>query len=475
MNGRRASRLLVPVLGLVACGAEVADEAVAPPDRPLEDAAAREEAPAPADAASGGQDGATDRTSEAAPPADRGPTPGDPLPGRDAGPPPAAPDDGTAQARIAAAVARVYDLDVLHRIEVTVAPNHVPSLERKNDPRVPCTFAFDGVKLENVGVRQAGGAFNPAKKIGDKPSLSVKFDEFVPKQKLHGLGKIILKNAYQDMSVMNEHFTYEVFRRAGLAAPTTAYAVVTINGVPSGIYVMREPVNKDFLVRNFGKGFEQGNLYEVDYFKGRDFVNNPTQIDLKDELEEGRSRQDILALAAAVRSSTAPNFVATVGPLFDIDRYATYMAAEAVTSDFDGFSFHNNNSYLYHHPKDGRFVTIPWGADQAFWCPIPGQEINRLTSPTQTGDAQTSRKFRAVPALEAKLRAEIARLGSPPVWDTNALLGRVQHLAKLFSTTPRTGRTARDLDSFDRYRPILEAFIRAGGTSKGTASLPRGP
>jgi hypothetical protein len=32
----------------------------------------------------------------------------------------------------------------------------------------------------------------------------------------------------------------------------TACAVVTLTGIPSGIYLMREPVNEEFLVRNFG-------------------------------------------------------------------------------------------------------------------------------------------------------------------------------------------------------------------------------
>ena len=94
--------------------------------------------------------------------------------------------------------------------------------------------------------------------IEGKPSLSLKFDEFVKGQRLFDLDKLILKNELQDLGLVNEHLTYEVFRRAGLAASMTAHARVTINGIDVGIYLLREPIDKDFLVRNFGKGFETG-------------------------------------------------------------------------------------------------------------------------------------------------------------------------------------------------------------------------
>jgi spore coat protein CotH len=36
-----------------------------------------------------------------------------------------------------------------------------------------------------------------------------------------------------------------------------------------------------------------------------------------------------------------------------LDRYITFYAVEAATSNYDGFSFNTNNAYLYTHPKDG--------------------------------------------------------------------------------------------------------------------------
>lgn len=152
------------------------------------------------------------------------------------------------------------------------------------------------------------------------------------------------------------------------------------------------------------------------------------------------------------------------------------MAVEAVTSDYDGFTYNDNNSYLYNNPVTKKFILFPHGADQAFWCPFPGQEINRLEDTFQIAeDGQTGKKARAVPELDRKFRAEVARIGSAPIWDVNFMLGRVAHLEKLLAAAPRTGLAAKDIASFQKYRPILEAFIKAGGTSKGVGSLPTGP
>ncbi len=425
-------------------------------------------------AGTGGQTGGARDTAAAAPQIDANGVgvAGDgrpPLPAKnDASPPVSIPDDGTAKAAQQAAVEKAFDINVLHKIDIVVAPADVKKIDAKSDVRVPSTVTVDGVTFANAGLRQSGGGFNPAKKINDKPSLSIKFNEFVKGQKLLGqIEKITLKNTLQDQSLMNEHLAYEVFRRGGLEGPHTAWAIVTINGLQSGIYVMREAIGTDFLIRVLGKGYEQGNLYENDYFNSGDFAQNPTKVDLKNEKEEGRSRADLIALATAVKAATATTFIANVEPLFDIDRYVTYRALETVTSIFDGFTYNNNNSYMYHDPKSNKFILFPHGADQAFWCPQTGQEINRILDPFLTDVRSTfGKRFSAVPALDIRFRAEVARVASPPVWDQSFLLGRVDHFAKLLATAPQDGRAARDIASFQKYRPTIETFIKAGGASK---------
>ena len=92
----------------------------------------------------------------------------------------AAPQSADArQERLRAAIARVYDTGILHRIEIEIAADDARTILNRTTERVRCTFTFDGVVLKDVGVRQAGGVYHPYLPISNKPSLSVEFDEFM--------------------------------------------------------------------------------------------------------------------------------------------------------------------------------------------------------------------------------------------------------------------------------------------------------
>lgn len=357
------------------------------------------------------------------------------------------------QAAVAAGAARLYDSSKLHRVEVEIPPADVPQLIRRTATRLRATVTIDGVRLENVGVRQSGGSYHAYVSITSKPSLSLKFDEFVKGQEFYGLDKLILKNELQDTSFLSEHLTYEIFRRAGLAAPLTAHAQVTLNGLDSGIYVMREPVNKQFLTRNFGSDFKNGNLYEVET---TDFVYNPLYPPLDDEGVKGRTRDDLVALATAVRSSTPDTFIAKVGPLMDLDRLITFVAVETATVHWDGFAGNNNNTYIYAHPKDGRFVLLPWGADQTLGLGRMGG-FRRGNGPRSS----LVQSLMSVPALSERLQAEIARINREPVWDVPHLLARIaQVAANLNAITSPSGQTASDIARFNSWRATVEATVK---------------
>jgi spore coat protein CotH len=364
-------------------------------------------------------------------------------------------------------VARVFDTSVLHRIEIVIASEDARTILNRTTERVRCTFTFDGVVLKDVGVRQAGGTFNRFVPIEEKPTLSLKFDDFVEGQELHGLEKLVLKDGRQDSGLVGEHLTYEVYRRAGIAAPMTAHAHVTINGIDSGIYVMREPINRDFLTRNFGRQFSNGNLYELNYRP--DPMVSPREIALKDEVEQKRQRTELLGAADAVQNAPPETFAAAVSKYLDLDRYITFYAVEAATSNYDGFSFNVNNAYLYAHPRDGRLIMIPHGADSSFWATA---RITKLRSPFQTPRAALAARVQSIRELAQKFAAEVARVGREPVWDKKALHERLADVARVLATAPKTPRAAADVQKFTEYRPVIEAFINAGGTTNGVAGLP---
>jgi spore coat protein CotH len=359
-----------------------------------------------------------------------------------------------ARARIEAGAARLYDTSYLHQIAIEISEDDARRILARTEERVPVTFTIDGRTLKNVGVRQSGGIYHRYVQIGDKPSLSVKFDEFVPQQKVFDLDKLILKNELQDVSFLSEHITYEIFRRAGLAAPLTAHARVVINGMDVGLYLMREPIDKQFLTRNFGSDAKQGNLYEIENM--REFVSNPAAPTLDDEGKDGRNREDLIAFAAAIRSARPDTFVRTLSPMIDIDRLVTYIAAELATDHWDGLTYRNNNVYVYALPTDrGRYVLLPWGADQALG--LSRQGLYGAARPM----SMLVQQMLSVPALEARVRAETARIRSEPVWNKAVLFERVDRVAKIIAAAGiGSGRTPSDFSRFASMRGAVEAAIR---------------
>jgi hypothetical protein len=229
---------------------------------------------------------------------------------------------------------------------------------------------------------------------------------------------------------------------------------------------MREPINRDFLTRNFGRPFSNGNLYELNYQP--DPMTSPRQIRLKDEVEQKRSRTELLGASDAVLNASPETFATAVSKYLDLDRYITFYAVEAVTSNYDGFSFNVNNAYLYAHPGDGLLIMIPYGADSSFWAEA---RITKIRSPLQTPRAALARRIQSSPELAQKFAAEAARIGREPIWDKKVLRDRLAQVDRILATAPATGRTAVDVKRFADYRPVIEAFINAGGTTN-SAGLP---
>ena len=366
----------------------------------------------------------------------------------------AAPADGGAPGRTPDAMApdpteKVFDLGRLHEIAIAVAPEYLDTLDTwtPEQPRVPCTFTFDGVAIARAGIRRKGGSTWGSA----KPGYSVKLDEYVTGQELFGLDRLLLDSAGTDPSFLHEHLGYELYRSAGLPARRTAHAAVTFNGVDKGLFVVAEAHDKKFLRRTFGDGNQGGNLYEG--WCCFDFVSRTDRIDLKGEVEEMRGRDDLDALIAIILDAPDDRFEELVTARLDLSGFITGYAVDAAVVHWDGYSFQTNNYYLYDDPADGRFVFLPHGMDQLLG--------DLAADPFVRPKGRLSQRIREIPALDARFRAEVYRVVDE-AWDLPALLARIDQVAAILQATPRSGEaTLRDLDSFDRnLGPTREALAR---------------
>ena len=80
-------------------------------------------------------------------------------------------------------------------------------------------MTVDGRLLPNVAVRKKGffGSLSET-----RPSLKVKFDEYVGGQQLNSLDRLTLNNNLQDPSELKQCLTYFLMRKAGVPAPPLA-------------------------------------------------------------------------------------------------------------------------------------------------------------------------------------------------------------------------------------------------------------
>jgi len=353
------------------------------------------------------------------------------------------------------------DPAVLHEIEIDIAPIDLALFDGDQTMRVPCDVRWDGALLAASGCRKKGfsGSVDP---VTGKPAFSIKFDDTVAGQMLGPFDKMTLNNALQDPSLLHEHVAYEVFRRAGVPAHRTAFAVVTFNGEPRGVYVISEPVDKEFLRDRYGMENGNGNLYES---PSADFAVDPDGMDLKDE--GGRSRDDIDAAAAAVRDTPDDGFAATVGALIDLDQFALHFAVEILIDSADGHAYGRNNYYLYHRPDTDRFVFLPHGQDAILGNPA--------TDPSEPPAALLAQRVRGIAALSAKVDDAIAAAVLPGgAFDPDALAARIDAAVALVGSTGRDDDfTAGDLATMARQAPVLAAQLEwRAALLRGEAALP---
>jgi len=358
------------------------------------------------------------------------------------------------------AVATVFDTRVLHEIAITVEEKDLATLDRDRSRRVPCTFTFDGHAYVMVGIRRKGG-INSLSPLSEKPAFSIKLNAFIKHQRLFGIDKLILNNARQDVAFLNEHLGYELYRRAHLPAPLTAHAVVTFNGEPRGVYVIKEAVDRQFLVRNFGVADAGGNLYEGSCpFDDpcTDFLEQPQRMELKRQGEERRNRDDLRALVKVVRETPEAEWVRAVRERLDLDGFLTGCAIDALANHWDSYSGNVNNYFMYDRSSDGRFVFIPHGMDSLFGVDGVYPDIE-VRSPFAPPKGRLAEDVREAPALAGAYERAIQRV-LREAWDERALMERIEQVGRTLHSTTRTDpRTQADLARFDGAVDRVRRFI----------------
>lgn len=354
-----------------------------------------------------------------------------------------------------------FEDSVLHRIEIEVEDRYLPQLHPDIDERIPCTFTFDGVRLENVGIRLKG-FIGSRRTLEEKASFSLKFDEFVEDQEFYGERKLVLNGEVQDFSFVSRKLSHELWQRAGIPAPRTSYAEIFFNGERFGLYVVTEATDKRFLRRHFPD--PDGNLYEGD---GRDLSSPNLDLDTN---EEENNISDLLALNDALVNLPVEGFAEAIDPYVDLEQFYRYWAVEALIYHWDGYAVRMtgedccspNNYYVYNDPTIGKFVMLPHGADQV----MEGRGLNYDVRMPPSPRATLAAKLFADPEQRLRLAQAIEEV-LEEAWDTEAfeeILDRVEPVIQegFDESTTREEGSQAELDQlllarreFLRLRPDI--------------------
>ncbi|WP_370831740.1 CotH kinase family protein [Clostridium sp.] len=124
-------------------------------------------------------------------------------------------------------------------------------------------ITVNGTTYNNVAIRPKGNSSLSqlvTDDTTDRYSFKIKFDEYVDGQTLDGLSKLVLNNNMSDATYMKEYLSYKLLASLGVPTPECAYAHITVNGEEWGLYLAVEPIEEEFIARNYGS--TDGNLYK---------------------------------------------------------------------------------------------------------------------------------------------------------------------------------------------------------------------
>jgi RNA polymerase sigma factor (sigma-70 family) len=233
---------------------------------------------------------------------------------------------------------------------------------------------FGQVSFTNVAARVKGNIAS----LWHKQPFKLDLNKFERGQKLGGLDELTFDSLVFDNSGMHEALAYEFFRDAGVPAPRTAYAWLSVSVAkqwerkPFGLYLMEEAVDEAFAAERFGSRktpLFKPTTYKLFEYMGDDWSVYAPIYDLKTEATS-EQRQRIIEFARLVTSASDQEFAERVGGFLDLDEFARFLAVQVLLPNYDSILTTGQNFYLYLNPTSNKFGFIPWDLDAAwgnFW------------------------------------------------------------------------------------------------------------
>ncbi len=240
-------------------------------------------------------------------------------------------------------------------------------------PWVAGELSAEGKTFKKVGVRYSGNITYFVSANGLKRPLKIRFDKSADQQ-LHGMTTLELHSMPLDPSKVREVLAYSLFTAAGVPAPKTALAEVTL-AVPGkyekaylGLYTVVEGVDPRFLADRFGS--DTGLMMKPFRVRGIDFLGDEWER-YKDQYQPQREATKdeasrVVAFARLVNQASDEEFAKQIDSFLDIDGFLRFLAANALVSNLESFFALGHNYHLYLDPRTDKFIFIPGDLEFSF-------------------------------------------------------------------------------------------------------------
>ena len=260
-------------------------------------------------------------------------------------------------------------------------------LHRSRFPWAEGSLTINGQHLNGIGARYKGNASFNLMRGSLKRNMKIKLDWTNKDQNYNSVETLNLNAGGLDPSKLRDVFSYWLFREAGVPAPRTTFAEMTLT-IPGryekehlGLYTIVEQVNKSFLKDRFGskKGLlmKPEGIASVEYH-GDDwrFYAHLYRPDNQPSLAQSMRVMDF---ANVVNLSNTKQFRDSISSYLDIDGFLRFIAVNALIVNLDTLLAMPQNYYLHLSKDTNKFVFFPWDLDISFagW-PLGGKPADQM-------------------------------------------------------------------------------------------------
>jgi spore coat protein CotH len=283
------------------------------------------------------------------------------------------------------------------------------------------TVEFDGEAFADVGLRFKGNGTYMMAAQGRKRPFKIDFNRFDDDQRFHGLQQLNLHNGVMDPTHLRQTLAYRVFAEAGIPAPRTAFAEVTLtidgecDREPLGLYTVVEEIDKAFLRRHYGD--DDGMLLKPEgvqglEYKGEDWADY-AWFEPKSEPSEQQQRR-LIDVTRLVHQADDDTFRSEISDFLDLDKFARFLAANTLLSNMDSFLTQVHNYNIYLPTESDKFEFLPWDMDLAmgaFFLSGTSEQLQDLSiAHPHVGENKVLDRLLAWDEFNQVYRAHLSRL-----------------------------------------------------------------